>query len=109
MRRILVERARRKRRARHGGDRARIDLGGIEPAGAGPVDDLLAVNEALEKLAAEDPLKADLVKLHCFAGLTLAEAAEAIGVSIATAGRYWAYARAWLRVEMAGYSPADRI
>jgi RNA polymerase sigma factor (TIGR02999 family) len=102
MRRILVERARRKSRLRHGGGRRRIDLEDAQPAVDAPLDDLLALDEALAKLTAEDELKADLVKLHCFAGLTLPEAAKALAISVATAERHWAYARAWLRAEMAG-------
>jgi RNA polymerase sigma factor (TIGR02999 family) len=102
MRRILVDAARRKRRPKHGGDRRRV---GEEEAGeaiAPPVEDLLALDHALEKLAAEDRISAELVKLKYFAGLTLAEAAEVLGLPARTAGRRWAYARAWLQEEMLG-------
>jgi len=102
MRRILVDRARRKRSLRHGGGRERLDLDDVEPAIDGPSDHLIALDEALTKLAEQDKLKADLVKLRYFAGLTLPEAARVIGVSVAAAERYWAYARGWLRLEITG-------
>ncbi len=96
MRRILVENARRKRRLRHGGGRRRVSLDTVEvPAEAAP-DDLLALDEALERLAAEDAQVADLVKLRHFAGLTIEESAAALGISVRTANRHWAFARAWL-------------
>ena len=103
MRRILVENARRRHRLKRGGHRARVDLDDAQPAAPETDDDLLALDEALEKLAAKDPAKAQLVQLRVFAGLTLAEAAELLGLSTSTADRYWAYARAWLRVEIAGH------
>ena len=102
MRRILIDSARRKRRPKHGGDRHRIDLDDAGDAIAPPVEDLLALDEALEKLVTEDPVSADLVKLRYFAGLSIDEAAEALGMSPRTADRRWAYARAWLRQEMLG-------
>ena len=102
MRRILIDSARRKRRPKHGGDRHRLDLDDAGDAIAPPVADLLALDEALEKLAAEDKDSADLVKLRYFAGLSLAEAAEALGLPARTAGRRWAYARAWLSEEILG-------
>jgi RNA polymerase sigma factor (TIGR02999 family) len=102
MRRILIDSARRKRCPKHGGDRHRVDLGDAGDAIAPPVADLLALDEALEKLAAEDKDSADLVKLRYFAGLSLAEAAEALGLPARTAGRRWAYARAWLSEEILG-------
>ena len=102
MRRILVENARRRHRLKRGGHRGRVDLDDAQPAAPETDDDLLALDEALEKLAAKDPVKAQLVQLRVFAGLTLAEAAEILGLSTSTADRYWAYARAWLRVEIAG-------
>ncbi len=102
MRRILVENARRRHRLKRGGGRGRVDLDDAQPAAPETDDDLLALDEALEKLAAKDPAKAQLVQLRVFAGLTLAEAAGILGLSISTADRYWAYARAWLRVEIAG-------
>jgi len=95
MRRILVDRARRKRRAKHGGDRRRVDLDEAL-AVTDPHDDLLALDEALTQLAQREPAKAELVKLRYFAGLSLEEAAACLGISRATAKRYWAVARAWL-------------
>jgi RNA polymerase sigma factor (TIGR02999 family) len=103
--RILVESARRRHRLKRGGHRGRVDLGDAQPDAPQTDDDLLALDEALEKLAARDPLKAQLVQLRIFAGPTLAEAAEILGLSGSTADRYWAYARAWLRVEIAGCEP----
>jgi len=102
MRRILVERARRKRSLKRGGGLVRRDLDAVEPAAPQAGDDLLALDEALTRLAARDPVKAELVKLRHFAGLTLDEAARALGVSPTTADRYWAYARAWLHQELTG-------
>jgi RNA polymerase sigma factor (TIGR02999 family) len=102
MRRILIDAARRKRRAKHGGNLRRVDQDAAGEAIAPPVADLLALDEALEKLAIEDKDSADLVKLRYFAGLSLAEAAEALGLPARTAGRRWAYARAWLGEEMLG-------
>jgi len=96
MRRILVEAARKKRRLKHGGGRTRVDLDDL-PANPGQRDDdLLALDEALNALAQEAPAKAELVKLRYFAGLTLEQAAECQGISLATAKRHWAIARAWL-------------
>ncbi len=102
MRRILVENARRRHRVKRGGNRARVDLANAEPVAPESDDDLLALDEALEKLSEKDPIKAQLVQLRVFAGLTLAQAGEILGLSTSTADRYWAYARAWLRVEIAG-------
>jgi RNA polymerase sigma factor (TIGR02999 family) len=96
MRRILVENARRRQRVRHGGALQRVDAEGIEIAGDCPEDKVLLVNEALEALAAEDPLKARVVTLHYLAGLNGAETAEALGVSEKTVQRYWAFAKVWL-------------
>ena len=96
MRRILINGARDKQRLKRGGVRTRIDLDSIEVALDTPAEDLLALDEALLQLAAEDKLSADLVKLRYFAGLKLGEAAEALGVPRRTADRHWAYARAWL-------------
>ncbi len=98
MRRILVEKARRKQRLRHAGGLHKQPLEGNEPALASPVDaiDLLALNEALDRLEAASPRRAQLVKLRYFAGLSLVEAAEALGMSTATAKRHWVYARSWL-------------
>jgi RNA polymerase sigma factor (TIGR02999 family) len=96
MRRILVDRARKKDRVRHGGDLERVPLADAEPAAEAPEDDLVALDEALERFAALDPVKAELVQLRYFAGLAEEEAAAALGISRATASRYWAFARAWL-------------
>jgi RNA polymerase sigma factor (TIGR02999 family) len=96
MRRILVENARRKGRLKRGGDLRRIDVQLNEPAALGPDPDILAVDEALDELAREHPENAKLVKLRYFAGMTVAEAAAALGISTATADRQWRYARAWL-------------
>jgi RNA polymerase sigma factor (TIGR02999 family) len=100
MRRILVEIARRKRSSKHGGDRLRHDIDDLEVPGPELGDDLLALDEALGRLALKDPLKAQLIKLRHFAGLTIDQAAEALGISATTANRYWAYARAWLHREI---------
>ncbi|QDU40163.1 ECF sigma factor [Maioricimonas rarisocia] len=96
MRRILVENARRKQRLRHGGDRHRAELSEIALGVDAPDDDLLDISDALDAFAAESPHKAELVKLRYFAGLSEAEAAEVLGISRATAARWWSYARAWL-------------
>jgi RNA polymerase sigma factor (TIGR02999 family) len=101
MRRILVERARRKRSQRQGGGRQRLNLDHVEIAAAEKSEDLLALNEALVRFEAKDSLKAELVKIRYFAGLTVPQAASALGISSATADRYWAYARAWLHAELA--------
>jgi RNA polymerase sigma factor (TIGR02999 family) len=100
MRRILVENARRKQSVRHGGGRQRLDLD-EELSLPEPRQDLLALDEALTRLAEKQPLKAELVKLRFFAGLTMPEAAQALGVSLATAERYWTFARSWLYAELA--------
>ena len=96
MRRILIENARRKQRLKHGGDQQKIALDDADIAVEGPSTDLIALDEALARLALEDRPSAELVKMRYFAGLTLDEAAAALGVSRRTADRYWAYARAWL-------------
>jgi RNA polymerase sigma factor (TIGR02999 family) len=96
MRRILVEAARRKRRLRHGGGLRKDELPADGPAVTDPVEDVVAVDEALEKLAAEDARAAELVKLHYFGGLTIEQAAAVLGVSVRKAYAVWAYARAWL-------------
>jgi RNA polymerase sigma factor (TIGR02999 family) len=105
MRRILVENARRKRRIKHGGARRRVDLDEAILAIDGPAEELLAVDEALGRLAVEEPQAAELVKLHYFAGLTLDEAAEVLGISTRKGYRVWAYARAWLFRCLGGERP----
>ncbi len=96
MRRILVNRARDKNRVKRGGDRQKVDLDRIEVALETPAEEVLALDEALEKLALRDSTCAELVKLRFFAGLSGSEAADALRISRSTADRYWAYARAWL-------------
>ena len=100
MRRILIDNARRKKRLMHGGDRKKVTLNEAEFVIDAPSDDLIALDEALKKLTIEDPVKAELVKLRYFAGLTVEEAAKMLKISRATADRYWSYARAWLFHEM---------
>jgi RNA polymerase sigma factor (TIGR02999 family) len=102
MRRILVENARRKRRVKHGGGRQRIELDEACPVVKPPADDLIALDEALTRLAERDPLRAELVKLRFFAGLTMPEAAQALGLSLATAERHWTFVRVWLYTELTG-------
>jgi RNA polymerase sigma factor (TIGR02999 family) len=100
MRRILIERARRKGAEKRGGDWQRVDLDKVEIASDADDDTLLLVNEALEKLAGEDAKAAEIAKLRFFGGLTLEEAAQVLGVTSRTADRYWAFARVWLFDEM---------
>ncbi|MBI3850245.1 MAG: sigma-70 family RNA polymerase sigma factor [Verrucomicrobia bacterium] len=100
MRRILIERARRKRAIRHGGDQQRVDVAKVDLASPSDDDQLLAVNEALDKLAAEYKVEAELVKLRYFVGMTNEEAAEVLGISPRTAKYYWTHARAWLYREI---------
>jgi RNA polymerase sigma factor (TIGR02999 family) len=102
MRRILVERARHKRSLKAGGAFRRQDMADLELPVAGPNFDLLALDEALDNLEKHDQRLAELVKLRFFAGLTIAQAAEALGVSTSTAENDWAYARSWLRLEVEG-------
>jgi RNA polymerase sigma factor (TIGR02999 family) len=104
MRRILVDNARRKRSRKRGGDLVRHDVADIQLAAPEPHKDLLALDEALTKLAARDKIKAELIQLRYFAGLTMDQAAQLLGISSATADRYWAYARAWLHQEITGAS-----
>jgi RNA polymerase sigma factor (TIGR02999 family) len=96
MRRILVEKARRKQRVKHGGEHHRVDMDDERLVCSVPADQILALDEALERFAQEEPEKAHLVKLRFFAGLSIEEAAETLGISRATASRHWTYARAWL-------------
>lgn len=100
MRRILVENARRKKRVKHGGCYKRVDLDEVDAVVSTPSTRLLALDEALHKLAQEDPRKAELVKLRYFAGMTIVEAAGVLGISRATADRHWTYAKTWLYAEM---------
>ena len=100
MRRILLERARKKGRIRHGGHLQRADLDQVTLATQDSDDVILAVNEALEKLAAESPQKAEIAKLRYFGGLEHAEIAEVLGVSEPTVRRHWTYARSWLYAEL---------
>ena len=100
MRRILIDRARRKSALRHGGGQARVDIQQIDLASPDADDQILAVSEALDKLAAQDPVEAELVKLRYFAGLTVEEAAGLLDISPRTARNYWAHARTWLYHEI---------
>jgi len=100
MRRILIENARRKQRLKRGGDQEKVSLDDVEFAVMEPAEDIVALDEALEKLSLEDPRKATLVKLRYFAGLTAKQAAKMMGISQATAERYWSYARVWLFYEL---------
>ena len=102
MRRILIERARRKRALRHGGGQHRVDIDAVNLVSPGDDDQILALSEALDKLAAQNKLEAELVKLRYFVGMTLDEAAEVLGISARTADNYWAHARAWLFRELKG-------
>jgi RNA polymerase sigma factor (TIGR02999 family) len=101
MRRILIDRARQRHAVRHGGGQVRLNVDDLEIASASEKDDqLVAVHEALAKFAAEDPRKAELVKLRYFGGLTIEEAAAALEIPLGTAKRWWTYARAWFFNEL---------
>jgi RNA polymerase sigma factor (TIGR02999 family) len=102
MRRILVEGARKRGRLKRGGDRQRLDLDALHLSVQGVADELLVLDEALAQFAQKHPDKAELVKLRYFAGLTVAEAAQALGISTSTADRHWTYARAWLYRRIVG-------
>ena len=102
MRRILVESARRKRGPQHGGGLVRQDLDAVDLAAPPSRDDVLALDEALQKLALQDKSAADVVQLRFFAGLPLSEVSELLNISPRTADRLWAYARAWLHQELQG-------
>jgi len=108
MRRILIDDARRKRTLGDGGGQQRVNIHEPHIADTKQDDDLLALNDALEKFAVEDSQKAELVKLRYFAGLTTAEAAEMLHISIPTADRWWAYSRAWLFGEVRRLLASDR-
>jgi RNA polymerase sigma factor (TIGR02999 family) len=105
MRRILVDRARRRKRSKHGGDRQRVDLDSCVALSEDSEDDLVALDEALSRLATHDAPAAELIKLHFFAGIPIEQAGESLGLSRASAYRLWAYARAWLRAEVEGADP----
>jgi RNA polymerase sigma factor (TIGR02999 family) len=105
MRRILVERARHRNAQRHGGGRERVHLEDVDIVAPGRDEELLAVHEVLDRLAAHAPQKCELVKLRFFAGLTIGEAAGVLGISEPTAKRWWTYARAWLYHEIGGEDP----
>lgn len=96
MRQILIDRARRRQRERHGGGRERVGLSEVVSLVDTPAEDLLALDEALTRFTELDPLKADLVKLRYFTGMSEQDAAQTLGISRATASRYWTFARAWL-------------
>jgi RNA polymerase sigma factor (TIGR02999 family) len=100
MRRILIDQARRKRRVRHGGGRRRLNLDPIDLADEQASNDLLDLDEALQRLATDEPVIAQVVQLRYFAGLTLEQIGAALGISLRTANRHWAYARAWLYREL---------
>jgi RNA polymerase sigma factor (TIGR02999 family) len=102
MRRILIESARRKGRLKRGGDRERVDLDDADAVSMAAPDELLVIDEAIAKLAAEDPQAAQLVRLRYFAGLSVEEAAEMSGLSRSSAYEHWSYARAWLHCELYG-------
>jgi len=102
MRHILIDRARRKRTERHGGAYVRVEFDGLDPAAPGADDQLLAVHEAVDKLALEHPVQAQLVKLKYFAGMTNEEVSEVMAISVATVKNYWTFARAWLLNEVDG-------
>jgi len=104
MRRILIEKARRKRASRHGGNQQRVDLESVEVAGPAGDDELLAINDALDKLAGVHPVQAEVVKLRCFVGMTNAETALALGLTERTVKYYWNHARAWLIREIKDHS-----
>src|SRR6516162_6745314 len=106
MRRILVENARRKQSRKHGGHLARQDFDAVDVAAPETSDELLALDEAIEKLAAQDQAAADVVQLRFFAGLPLPEVAKLLGISPRTADRLWAYARAWLHQEIRASGPS---
>ena len=100
MRRILIERARRQGAVRHGGGQHRVDLQAVDLAGPSEAAQMLEVSDALDKLAAQNPLEANLVKLRYFVGMTTSQAAEALGITEARAKHYWVHARTWLYQEI---------
>jgi RNA polymerase sigma factor (TIGR02999 family) len=106
MRRILVDRARRKKAEKHGGGRARLDLDQVEALADAHPEDVLALDESIDQLTRHDPVCGQLVQLLCFSGLSVEQAAEALGLSRATAYRQWTFARAWLRSQITGAEDA---
>ncbi|MBI4659876.1 MAG: sigma-70 family RNA polymerase sigma factor [Verrucomicrobia bacterium] len=108
MRRILIDRARRRLAAKRGSGAERLDADEVDIPAPAPDDQLLAVNEALAKFASVDARKAELVKLRYFAGFSFEETSEALGIAVPTAKQWWAYARAWLRVEIAASVTDER-
>jgi RNA polymerase sigma factor (TIGR02999 family) len=107
MRRILIDSARRKQQIKHGGQRRRVDLDSACALTDPPTLDLLALDEAISKLEAIEPDKAELIKLRFFSGLTMPEAAAALGISLATAERYWKFAKSWLYAKLAQIPPGQ--
>jgi RNA polymerase sigma factor (TIGR02999 family) len=105
MRRIVIESARRKKRVKHGGGRERVEVELADLPTRLPADDLIALDEAVRQLEEQDPVKARLVILRYFAGLTIEQAADALNISRVTAHRYWTFARAWLHQRMTGGGP----
>ena len=100
MRRLLVERARRRKRDKHGGNRKRLELHDSAVHGEASPEEIVLVNDLFEQFAAENPVEAEVAKLRYFAGMNLEETAQVLGVSVTTAHRYWSFARAWFRVEL---------
>jgi len=109
MRHVLVDNARRKRRDKHGGDRRRVEVDDGVPAPPSGAEDLLALDEALTRLAAADAEAAAVVQLRYFAGLSVDEAGQSLGISRAAAYRHWTFARAWLMRELGGDRPASSL
>jgi RNA polymerase sigma factor (TIGR02999 family) len=109
MRRILVENARRKQRIKRGGGQQRISLAAAESMVQAPPEELVALDEAIVRLTAHDPVKAEVVNLRFFAGLTMPEVALALNISLATAERYWTYARTWLYAELSNMDPDNSL
>ena len=108
MRRILVESARRKKQPRRGGEHRRVELDDVHLEVTVPFDDLLALDEALDRLEQSDPMAAKLVKLRYFAGLTMPQVAEALGLPLRSAERHWTYAKTWLHRELSKGASTDR-
>jgi RNA polymerase sigma factor (TIGR02999 family) len=107
MRRILIESARRKRRLKRGGDRERVDLEASASFDEASLDELLDVDKALQEFETCEPLKAEVVKLRYFAGLSTADTAEVLGIAVVTVKRHWRFARAWLHMRLSGRNSSD--